>query len=355
MGDLGGGSLELTALDRGKPAASATLPLGPLQLIEVSGGDVEEAARIAKRRFEPPSWLAAAKGKTFYAVGGTWRALAKFHMARTNYPLPVIHNYEIDVDEARELANTAMHLDPEAKAPGVAKGRLRTLPFAAILMKRVLAAAEPERVSFSAYGLREGRIFDLLPEAKRREDPLLSACRELAQRSGPVGLDGDELMAWTQPLFANETEAERRLRLAACLLGDIARREHPDVRAAEAFFRSLYIPSVGIYHAARVFLALALFARYKDDIQSQITRSVRSLVGTRDRERAVLLGRALRLGHTVAGGALELLARTRLEVTRNTLTLRLMSGAEQLDGEAVAKTLEPVAEIVGRRPEIARA
>ena len=103
----------------------------------------------------------------------------------------------------------------------------------------------------------------------------------------------------------------------------------------------------------RVFLALALFARYKGDIQSTVTRPVRALVGGRERERAVLLGRAMRLGHSVAGGAAELLARTRLELSRTTLTLRLLPGAEQLEGDAVSKALAPVAEIVGRRAEIA--
>lgn len=353
MGDLGGGSLELVALDMGKPGRTATLPLGPLQLIEVSGGDVEEAARIAKRRFEAPDWLEAIKGRTFYAVGGAWRSLAKFHMARTNYPVPVIHNYEMNADDVRELANAAMRVDPEGKVPGVAKARVRTLPFAALMLKRVVAAAEPSQIVFSAFGLREGQLYDLLPEAQRREDPLIAACRDLAERMGPAGYDGEELMTWTAPLFVGETEEEQRLRLAACLLSDIARRDHPDVRASQAFSRGLFLPAVAIDHRARVFLALALFARYKGDIQSPVTRQVRGLVGGRERERAVLLGRALRLGNAVAGGAGKLLARTRLELSRTTLTLRLLRGAEQLNGEAAAKALAPVAEILGRRPEIA--
>ena len=352
MGDLGGGSLELVALERGKPGAAATLPLGPLQLIEVSGNDAAEAARVIKREFAPPDWLGATKNKTFFAVGGAWRALAKFHMTRANYPVPVIHNYELEAGEARELAMAASRLDPEGKVPGVARARLRMMPFAALLLKRVIAAAEPARVVFSAFGLREGQLYDLLPEAERRQDPLIAACRELARRESALGIDGEALFAWTQPLFAGESEEERRLRLAACLLGDIARLDHPDVRASQAFARALFIPAVGIDHRSRMFLALALFARYKGDIQSPVTRAVRELVGGSERERAVLLGRALRLGHTVAGGAPVLLARTRLALSRTTLALRLLSGAEHLEGEVVAKMLAPLAEIVGRRPEI---
>jgi exopolyphosphatase/guanosine-5'-triphosphate,3'-diphosphate pyrophosphatase len=355
VGDLGGGSLELIGLEKGEPGPSATIPLGPLQLIEESGGDREEAARIAKDRFEPPDWLGAAKNQSFYAVGGAWRALAKFHMARNRYPLPVIHNYVLEAEEARELASIAAKLDPNGKVPGISKARAKLLPFAAIVMKRVIAAAEPARVVFSAFGLREGQLYDLLPEAERAQDPLLAACQDLARRGSSFGLEGPALLAWTAPLFPGESADDRRLRLAASILCDVARREHPDIRAAQAFERALFIPAVGIEHGGRVFLALALFARYKGDIQSAVTRPVRGLIGTKERERAVLLGRALRLAHAIAGGVPKLLAKTKLELGRKTVVLRLGPGAENLDGETAAKTLAPVAEILGRRAEIQRA
>jgi len=353
-GDLGGSSLEMIALDRGKPGRSATLALGPLQLAEESGGDVEAAAKVAKNRFEAPAWLSGRKGETFFAVGGAWRALAKFHMARTGYPLPVIHNFEMDLEEARETISLATRIDPETKVPGVAKARMRGLPYAAILLKRLIAVMEPSGIVFSAFGLREGCLYELLPEAMRAEDPLIAACRDLARRTEGSGLSGETLLGWTAPLFPEETVEQKRLRFAACLLCDIAKRDHPDFRAVQAFERSLFVPAFGIGHKDRVFLGLALFARHKGDIQSPLTRRVRGLVGAKERERAVVLGRALRLAHTVAGGVEDLLARTKLELTRKTLALRLNAGAESLDGEAVGKALTPVAEILGRRPEVLR-
>ena len=35
--------------------------------------------------------LAAMKGRDFYAVGGTWRALARIHIIQSGYPLKVMH------------------------------------------------------------------------------------------------------------------------------------------------------------------------------------------------------------------------------------------------------------------------
>lgn len=354
MGDLGGSSLELTALKDGAPRESVTLPVGPLQLVEQSGGDMAEAARVAKERFEIPGWVAGMKGKTLYAVGGAWRALAKFNMARTRYPLPVIHNYVLEADEARALASAAAKADPNSKVPGVSKLRQRMLPYSALLMKRALAAIAPGRLVFSAYGLREGQLYGLLPDSERARDPLIAVCEDLAARASPFGLEGRALYDWTAPLFPGEPAADARMRLAASLLADVARREHPDIRAAQAFERGLFVPAVGITHGERAFLALALFARYKGDIQSELTRRVRGLIPGKTRERAVLLGRALRLAHTLAGGVPGLLDKTRLEIGRKTLTLNLSAGAANLDGETVTKMLTPVAEILGRRPDVAR-
>ena len=95
MGDLGGGSLELVLLNKGKIAQQVTLPIGPLRLVEATDGDLDAAQKIIDRQLEELDWLEEVKGRTFYPVGGTWRTLAKIHMDQTHYPLHVIHEYRI--------------------------------------------------------------------------------------------------------------------------------------------------------------------------------------------------------------------------------------------------------------------
>ncbi len=77
MGDLGGGSLELVLLNKGKIAQQVTLPIGPLRLVEATDGDLDAAQKIIDRQLEELDWLEEVKGRTFYPVGGTWRTLAK--------------------------------------------------------------------------------------------------------------------------------------------------------------------------------------------------------------------------------------------------------------------------------------
>jgi exopolyphosphatase/guanosine-5'-triphosphate,3'-diphosphate pyrophosphatase len=355
MGDLGGASVELVAIDDGRPGRAALLALGPMQLLQESGGDIEAAAELLKRRFDPPDWFSEIAGRSFYAVGGAWRALAKIHIERTNYPLHVVHGYALRRREAEDLAASIARLgaDEIRNLSRRVRDRAETLPFAALVLKRLLALTRPRRLVFSAFGLREGQVFSLLPEDERARDPLIAACEDLALYAGPFGIRGEELLAWTGALFPQEDPSDRRLRLAACLLSNIGWREHPDFRAEQAMERVLRMPVVGVDHRARVFLGLALFARYKGNIRSPLVRRVRGLVKAEEGERAVVIGRALRLAHTVSAGVPAALARTRLEQSRRELTLVLAPGAEGLAGDAVRKALASMAEILGRRPVIA--
>src|SRR5262249_58150386 len=84
----------------------------------------------------------------------------------------------------------------------------------------------------SVLGVREGLLYSLLNARERARDPLISAAADLnVLRSRSPG-HGEELIAWTDRFMASsgleETADERRLRHAACLLGDIGWRAHPD-------------------------------------------------------------------------------------------------------------------------------
>jgi len=80
-GDLGGGSLELIDIKDGKVRSGVTLPLGPIRLMDMSEGDIDKARIIVDEYFSRTPILKDLNRRTFYAVGGTWRNLAKLHMA----------------------------------------------------------------------------------------------------------------------------------------------------------------------------------------------------------------------------------------------------------------------------------
>jgi exopolyphosphatase/guanosine-5'-triphosphate,3'-diphosphate pyrophosphatase len=206
---------------------------------------------------------------------------------------------------------------------------------------------------FSAFGLREGHIYNLLGETAQRSDPLLSACRDIAEANRRFGADGSELFAWTTPLFPGENAERRRLRHAAALLGDIAWREHPDYRAEQALHSVLYMPVAGLDHHERAYLAGTVFARYGGGENSG--EVLDRLLDEEERGSARIAGLALRLGYTLSGGVPGGLARSKLALDGNALVLSLSGDAGRRFGESVQRRLDALGRSLGRRTEVRRA
>ncbi len=342
MGDLGGGSLELVALNKGKLGQHVTLPLGPLRLAEATGGDLDEAQKLIDKQLEKLDWLQAIKGRMLYPVGGAWRTLARIHMEQVGYPLHVIHEYRIGRRQAEDLAKVLSRLGKRSLGtmPGVSRRRMETLPLGSLVLERLLRAAKPERVFFSAYGLREGFLFGTLDESAQSADPLLVGCADLAGADGRFGSVSDQLDDWIAPLFRGEGHERARLREAACLLSDIAWREHPDYRAEQAFTRVLRLPVAGITHPERVTLALVLAIRYGESVEAAFIDPVRSLLSEENAAFAARVGTTIRLAYSLSGGAQHMLGLTSIGKAGGKLVLHLPKGGESLFGEAVQRRLD---------------
>jgi exopolyphosphatase/guanosine-5'-triphosphate,3'-diphosphate pyrophosphatase len=356
MGDLGGGSLEVVTIADGESGHCASLPIGPLRLLNVWDKNPKKARKTIDDAFDSLHWLSSVRGQTFYPVGGAWRALANIHMQQTNYALHVIHDYTMSVREAKELLGVIMHLSPSslARIERVPKKRLDTLPLAAVALDRLIDIMKPDRLVFSAQGLREGLLYSKLTPAQRREDPFLAACAAVANRSQRFDVSGQELYDWLDPLFPNEDAAQKRLRMAACLLGDIAWNEHPDYRAEQAFWRVLRMPVTGVDHASRVYVAAAIGARYGANDNGEAATRVYRLISSEDLTRAQVLGKALRFAFSLSAGSRRILKVTRLSLDKNGLTLKLPRGGDALLGELVVRRFENIAKQLDRKPKLKR-
>lgn len=352
LGDFGGGSLELVALAGGTTGEAASLPIGALRLADQAGPDMARARAVVEAALAPLAFLREAQARDLYLVGGAWRALARIHIAQTGYPLHVVHHYTLGRDEARDLTGviTALPRRSLERIPGVPRRRIEALPYAAVVLRRLLRVTQCRRVVFSANGLREGWYWNQLPDAQRREDPVIAAGRDLGLAYGRHPETPPALLRWTTPLFAEETGYEHRLREAACWASDIGAHEHPDYRAEQAFLRMLRQPGIGLDHHARAYLALVLALRYDADPAAPFTQPARALLDVATARRAERLGIALRLAYTLSAGTPDLLARTGLRLETSRLVLRLSDGGGVFAGESVVRRLERLAEAMGLEP-----
>ena len=346
VGDLGGGSLEIAEV-RGDRIGEArtSMPLGALHVAR----RVKEDAKGAKRFIDETlrgSLAETVHGADFHVVGGGWRALAKVHLASHEREIPVIHGLTMDPGELRALAKrlAGMDRDEIAEVPGVPGRRESTLPAAALVMERTLKHLAPGRVLFSSLGVREGWMYEQLSEADRALDPLIEGCRQLCVESARVPRFAAALERWTEQLSMGESGDDRRLRVAACALSDIAWREADDVKARNVFERILRFPFIGVTHAERAFLAATVHARYGKRADHDAT----DLLDEDERERAHVLGTAMLVGYRFSGSVPEILDHASLAIDDTTVRLLVDERTDVPDSDAVQSRLALLAKALGR-------
>ena len=355
IGDLGGGSLDLVGLDGGQFGQSATFSFGHLRLAEAAGDNPERARDIVTDAFSQLKWLKKVEGRTVYAAGGSWRALARILIDQTSHPLHVVDNFTIGA----ERALTILHLVSGAGRhsldliPGVPKKRIETLPFAAAALEGLLTSTRATRLQFSGFGMREGVLLSCLSDKLRHQDPLLSACKTMSERTGRFSVKGREILEWIAPLYPDETIAEQRLRYAACLMSDIGWNEHPDYRAEHSFIRVLRIPYAGLTHADRALLASTVYVRQNGDLGDPLIRPILGLLDVGQLSWIKVTGLALRLAHTISGSAPGVLSKCQLEVTKDKLWLHIAAeDRDALISEAVLRRLKTLAKALGLKGKV---
>ena len=347
VGDLGGGSLELVDVADGKASSGISLPLGVLRLDASASGE-REARRLLKAALKKSPLKEQARGRTFYMVGGSWRALARIDMLATDFPLPITHQYRMKPARAKELRKLVRALDPRLSS-AAAPARLANSPVAAMLLELLVEELEPARLVVSTYGIREGLLYSKLSPSVRRVDPLIEEARDAGGGEHRFGQHGDLLDAWIAPLFDDEP-AMRRLRLAACLLADVAWQANAGFRADRGIEMALHGNWVAVDPWGHVIMAQALSAnfgrdRLPDPRLAQICRDDQL-------KRAHCWGAAMRLGQRLSGGVGSVLKRASLADVNGAVQLKVRRSEEALVGDQVKRRLTRLAELLGREPAV---
>ncbi len=358
VGDLGGGSLELIRVSNGQMGNRISLPIGALRLDAIRKRDRRALAPFIAKALSKVGWAEEGRDKPFYMIGGSWRALAQIHIWMEDHPLPIVHQYEMPADAPAKMFRSLSHTDAATlkSVPHLSTSRLPTLPGAAMLLAAVVKKLGSSSVIASGFGLREGLLFADLPPEERAADPLITAARAEGARQGRFAEHGDMLFDWMDPLFESapggESPAERRLRLAACLLSDIAWRAHPDFRSERGVDVALHGNWVAVTAAERAALAAALHHCFGGSADAPVMATLMRLAPVSLLARARAWGLALRLGQRLTGGTAVALAASRLERDGNALVLRLGAGHADLAGDAVLRRLKLLGNGLGLEPKL---
>jgi exopolyphosphatase/guanosine-5'-triphosphate,3'-diphosphate pyrophosphatase len=358
VGDLGGASLELVRLVEGAPGRGVTLPLGPFSLPPAARFDPWRVRSLMDELI-PPDIRRSFRADTLNAVGGAWRNLALLHMRLSDYPLEIVHQYEIG---RRDLLDALRFISQQSRGSlerieGISKRRLENLPHAAVVLQGLVERLDLQRVSLSAFGIREGLLLQAMTPEIRQRDPLLAGCAALGGRQAVAEALGRALEDWVGPPFAKlEPVFGRRDRLlagATCRLAEFGASLHPDHKADLVFDQVLRAPICGMDHCERAFLAVAAHARHTASGAVPRPLVVSRLLTPERHLRARALGAAIRLGCELSGRSPELLAHARLEIKPGSVVLQAEDAwSPLLLGEPTTKRAATLAQLLGRELKI---
>jgi len=351
--DIGGASMELAEISNGNVGKCVTSPLGTLKLKDFRGSARETRRHVRGIVEELASELPPGH-KRLFLVGGSLRAFARLDMERRDYPLTVLHEYRMTASSVRATTHCLRTFTPEelGMCTGASQARMALVPHASLVLKELLRAYKPRDIAVSAYGIREGLLYELMPERLRRRDPLLEACRFAEAKDARMPGFGKMLYSFIEPLFGRAKPRRMRLVKAACLLHDVTWRAHPDYRAEVCFDTVTRANLGGLEHPERVFLGLALLHRYKNSREGSRFQPLFGLLSEREIRDAEILGKAMRFGAMFSVENPSDMAELKLYPKKRLLELRLARTAVPLFGEVARARFGSLADSVGSETAI---
>ena len=350
VGDLGGGSLELARVAGGKVTDRHSFPLGVLRVADLRAKGKDKLKTSVRQMLKKTGWDKSAQGLPFYLVGGSWRSLARIDMHDSRYPLPVIHAYPMNADRAKRLVARLARIEKEQlkEVPHLSSSRIPTLDDAALMLSLIVRYLGSERMIASAYGVREGVLFASLSKVERARDPLLVATAESGALQARFPANSRLLNDWIGALFADDSDDMRRIRQAACNLGDVAWRANPNFRAERGLQIGLHGNWVGITGPEREMLGQALWTSFGGG--ATLFPGGGRLADDDATQRAIAWGLAMRLGQRLSGGTRGPLERTSIRRDGGKLVLCVPDDLLQIYGDPVAKRHRQLASGLGLEP-----
>lgn len=181
--DIGGASTEIILVKNRELVNSISFPFGAITLTErfetseaISSRTENELTSYLKSNLETLPWLKEAIGFPLIGIGGSIRTAAKIHKKAINYPLNLLHNYElkysdiVNIYENVKCKNNAQR----KKIKGLSSDRADIFVGAATLIKTLMEFCSIKDIKISRNGIREGLLYSNLCEDKKPIEDILS-------------------------------------------------------------------------------------------------------------------------------------------------------------------------------------
>ena len=175
--DLGGGSLELTYVEKMRIRRILTLPLGALKLTQAFAGkdgtfSKKNRGRMAKQiaKVLPSTDELGLDGDAvLVGTGGTIRAMARYERDREDYPFNKVHNYSIGFETVQQMSREffKLKLSELDGVEAIGEGRSETMAAGALVVRTLMKKLDFRQLTVSTHGLRDGILMEFLQGGAR--------------------------------------------------------------------------------------------------------------------------------------------------------------------------------------------
>ena len=300
--DVGGNSVEFASVCKRVIAECKSTLLGPLAITKLEN-EIENIDSYIRKQLLGAVNANTTKDKPFFLIGGSWRAIAKIHMQRTQYPLKIIQGYKVKskkIKKTLEFIRDSSFITKYDEI-NISAERLELLPQSARLLEIIIDELQIKTLTFSSFGVREGFLYNDLSEAEKKKDPLIEAAKFFEKKETRFPNMSKHTFKWISPLYENLPRKTKRVILAATKLHDIAWIAHPDYKMEMCLELVTRSNISGLSHKERVFLAMILLFRHKAKPEKVFNNKLFKIVSKKKRKIALVIGKGLMLASTFYG------------------------------------------------------
>lgn len=369
IADIGGGSLELVGAVDGLVELSRSLPYGAVRLTEQFlpgkkathrelGALRKHLAKRLERQLPKRAWM----GARIIGSGGTFTNLGRMVVARRGGdPTEPVHGTEVSVAEVEHLIEWLSTRTAEQRraVPGLNPERADIILAGLTVIASLLERLDAGSVTVSAYGLREGLLWEMVGTSSAQAAPVdpMRLVRDFADRCRTDRKHVEQVRRLALSLFDQIGEAigctaeERHVLEAAGILHDVGQLVSYKSHHRHSYQLIMHADRIGL--GARERALVALVSRYHrrrgprkaDPVFALLTPDDQALV----RRTAGLLRVAdgLDRGHTAVVDSVS------AELTRKKLVLRIAprrAGANMaLEGWAARRKSDVLEKALQRR------
>jgi len=302
--DLGGGSLELTYVDKMRIRRILTLPLGALKLTSGFAGkdgtfSKKNRSKMAKqiaKMLPSTEDLGLDRDTVLVGTGGTIRAMARYEQDRMDYPFNKVHNYSIDFESVQQMSREffKLKLAELGRVDAIGEGRSETMAAGALVVRALMKILEFRQLTVSTHGLRDGILMEFLQGGAR--NPSAVAQKEdierlLTRQARPP--DSADYVVLVECMERNGLvdEREKKILMVASWRGRSPECVDADPYAAFGILMSEDLP---MRHEDQLLVALSVVRARRPRAANWLARKYGTFLAHDDR-RVKKLGACLRL------------------------------------------------------------